>query len=128
MHTWSVAEARNITHRNNMITNYSNYCNYGLQLHLHFIHVHAFVECPVMTETATVLGAALAAGKGVGLWKDLSLVLNTSSNNFYPRNSRDGKMYYIIITCVLLTGAYGTYIQRPSLYDIVLMYRDTHSL
>ena len=80
-----------------------------------------------MTETATVLGAALAAGKGVGLWKDLNLVLNTSSDNFYPSNSHDGKMYYIIITCMLLTGAHGTYIQRPSLYDIVLMYRDPHS-
>ena len=94
-----------------MITNYSNYCNYGLQLDLHFIHVHAFVECPVMTETATVLGAALAAGKGVGLWKDLNLVLNSSSDNFYPTNSYDCKMYHIIITCMLLTGVHGTYIE-----------------
>ena len=64
-----------------------------------------------MTEMATVLGAALAAGKGVGLWKDLNLVLNSSSDNFYPTNSYDGKMYYIIITCMLLTGVHGTYIE-----------------
>ena len=45
-----------------------------------------------MAET-TVLGATLAAGKGVGLWRDLSLVVNASSNKFYyPSNSHDGKI------------------------------------
>ena len=58
-----------------------------------------------MAET-TVLGATLAAGKGVGLWRDLNLVVNPSSNKFYyPRNSHVGKI--IICTC-MLTEAHGT--------------------
>lgn len=43
-----------------------------------------------MAET-TVLGAALAAGKGVGIWKDLSSVTPSSLDVFAPSdNSQTG--------------------------------------
>lgn len=49
------------------------------------------VERPDMVETS-VLGAALAAGKGVGLWTDIDCVNTSSVSTFSPSDiSHDGE-------------------------------------
>lgn len=51
------------------------------------------LECPEMSET-TVLGAALAAGRAVGVWAQPSLLPAPPTSTFTPSIGHDGKNWF----------------------------------
>ena len=66
-----------------------------------YFSFHFFLECPQMSE-ATVLGAAMAAGRAVGVWIQPSLLPAPRTATFTPLIGHDGERHLVVRSCANL--------------------------